>query len=472
MASKASDVERLCQLGALCIGPSFTTWGLRESDAAIRLKPEIERIKEYLNFGEARKGVWNAREARNWQINIPIFKENIKELREKGLNTVPDDLQKRFDEINESIRQRNSEVAERIADNSIAMDLILNSLSDRDKLAFMNSTSFLRENDMYRRSKDCFGAGFMERDTTEQMQLCRGAERDKNQICTGFCDHFDFVYRPQQVYGGDCPEDGKIYTVDKKFKFWGLKEWSLPETKIRDLNIKYGLVMPSTLEKIREKSFYNIFSRPVGLQSIDLTKCTALKTIGPGAFSHSLIQEINMSVTKITEIESKTFESCWELHTVHLPLYLQSIGKEAFYYCLALKKIDFYNCSKLEVIEEKAFDSCKSLQEINLNSSQVLRKIGISAFKDCKRLQRVTLHNFVDFGPVLEVGHKAFIGCMDNLEVIIGRRGEDTVKNVWIKEQWSPDSFLRMPHGLKETFPKNTQFFKWVNKKRRRFGLD
>ncbi|GEM_PF-2169621 len=97
------------------------------------------------------------------------------------------------------------------------------------------------------------------------------------------------------------------------------------------------------------------------------------------------------------------------LKSVILPEGVTRIGKEAFFWCKALKHVQFpdslteigdsafYSCEKLtdlslpphlDTISEHAFSCCKSLTEIALPDK--IRKIGLGAFNHCDAVKTLT----------------------------------------------------------------------------------
>ena len=64
-----------------------------------------------------------------------------------------------------------------------------------------------------------------------------------------------------------------------------------------------------------------------------------------------------------------------------LPKSITAIGKEAFYCCEQLEKIDLSECEKLGTIGDGAFKCCPSLKEVKLPKS--ITAIGEEAFYSC-----------------------------------------------------------------------------------------
>ena len=132
----------------------------------------------------------------------------------------------------------------------------------------------------------------------------------------------------------------------------------------------------------------------------------------------------------VDEIEDNAFEDCENLLTVDTHNGIRRIGKQAFWRCKSLRRINiksvvevdvlaFNQCENLESVEfgdrlvaigDGAFDRCKSLKHLKLPSiitiekyafseskltdvelSEGLETIGKGAFLNCERLQRIAI---------------------------------------------------------------------------------
>ena len=90
------------------------------------------------------------------------------------------------------------------------------------------------------------------------------------------------------------------------------------------------------------------------------------------------------------------------LASVTLPASLQSLGKDAFACCDALKTVNFAEGIALEEIREDAFAMCVHLPAITLPDS--VKTVGKYAFVNCLELKEVNLGNGVE-----ELKEQAFL---------------------------------------------------------------
>lgn len=97
-------------------------------------------------------------------------------------------------------------------------------------------------------------------------------------------------------------------------------------------------------------------------------------------FKKTLIKDIDLSNTKITNIQKSTFADCTLLVSVKLPKTLSFLGDHAFYYCTVLKEINLEDTC-LTNIEANCFEDCYSLSYINF--PKTLKSISHGAFLKC-----------------------------------------------------------------------------------------
>ncbi|QEK04508.1 leucine-rich repeat domain-containing protein [Treponema phagedenis] len=127
---------------------------------------------------------------------------------------------------------------------------------------------------------------------------------------------------------------------------------------------------PKTLQKIGEAAFFGCKT----LTGINLSVCTALKTIQDGAFKY-----------------------CENLQgTISFPENIQSIGGTEGHYprsdtgafegCTKITKLDFSACKKLLSIGHAAFKGCTGIQG-SLQLPNTIGKIETKAFADCTKIQ-------------------------------------------------------------------------------------
>lgn len=112
-----------------------------------------------------------------------------------------------------------------------------------------------------------------------------------------------------------------------------------------------------------------------------------LESIGKDAFyGCSKLVKIDLP-NNIKRIGERCFYGCTELTTILLPDKLEGIGQHAFTRCAKLNSISFPN--SLKIIEMGAFTSCGSLTNVRLNEG--LLELGANSFQDCKSLQKILL---------------------------------------------------------------------------------
>ena len=156
-------------------------------------------------------------------------------------------------------------------------------------------------------------------------------------------------------------------------------------TEIPDSCFQYSgltsFVMPEFLTKIGGSAFV----------ATNLTKIylpSTLSEIGANAFADcsNLVTVEGLSNTKITEIQTQTFNRCSKLNKVYFPLTLKSIAFWAFNACTNLTYVTFG--SSLEQIDMYAFSYCSKLSSLDFPAT--LSTIGMSAFVGCSSLVKVT----------------------------------------------------------------------------------
>ena len=79
--------------------------------------------------------------------------------------------------------------------------------------------------------------------------------------------------------------------------------------------------------------------------------------MGSEAFAKTQIEEVDLTGSKLQEINSDVFRNCEKLTTVKLSDNIKHILKSAFEGCKELKAFE-YDFSKLEAIYEYAFKGC------------------------------------------------------------------------------------------------------------------
>lgn len=159
----------------------------------------------------------------------------------------------------------------------------------------------------------------------------------------------------------------------------------------------------------------------IGSSAFNSTKITklylpaTLTEIGASAFANcaNLTSVEGLSNTKITEIQTQTFDKCSNLYRVYLPSTVKTIGFWAFNNCSRLTNLTFG--SSLEDIVRYAFFGCASLS--NLEFPATLKSIGTQAFDLCAGITKITFKH-TDMSN-LDVAASAFNGTTSSLQVYI-----------------------------------------------------
>lgn len=216
----------------------------------------------------------------------------------------------------------------------------------------------------------------------------------------------------------------------------------------RGSNIK-KIVFPEGVKTIQKGAFYECKN----LEKIVLPK--SLTKIYEGAFLMcENLKTVDLSQTKLKEIDENVFYKCEKLEKVFLPEKLKKIHRNAFYET-AIKEINFpdtldfignnafsnTNIKKLiipknvEEINERTFCGCRNLKEINLGN---IKKVGHFAFSDCENLEDVALPE-----TLLEFSSSCFDGTKikevfipKNIETIWfpGRRPGNAIEKFFYEE--------------------------------------
>ena len=142
----------------------------------------------------------------------------------------------------------------------------------------------------------------------------------------------------------------------------------------------YKILNEKTIEINSEKDFEQIKK----CRNTVTKAIINIEEIPPNAFEYcSNLKEVDLHGVK--SIGSEAFISCLKLTTVKNTSDVENIGEFAFCNCVALKKIDFPNVSKIKAC---TFFRCTSLNKISLPS---VESILNNAFAKCLSLKNVIL---------------------------------------------------------------------------------
>ena len=142
---------------------------------------------------------------------------------------------------------------------------------------------------------------------------------------------------------------------------------------------------------------------------------------------------------KVVGISPRAFYKCRYITSVTLPKSIEFIGKNAFAWCTALKRISmpsvvsiddraFMGCDRLsdvkfgpvlECVGDKAFAYCTSLVAIRFPDS--MRYMGEGVFEGCRHIRYVYIPRMID-----EIKNGTFYACASLCEVEVN----DTLKYI------------------------------------------
>ena len=166
-------------------------------------------------------------------------------------------------------------------------------------------------------------------------------------------DVHELVAYTKEAFDGLALNEGKkLYLADsisqgEYLKYVGV--YNFDEKKVRSED-KY---FSNTVEDIGVAAF-----KGAKLNNFKFTASdNALRRMGSEAFAKTQIEEVDLSGSKLQEINSDVFRNCEKLTTVKLSDNIKHILKSAFEGCKELKTFE-YDFSKLEAIYEYAFKGC------------------------------------------------------------------------------------------------------------------
>ena len=234
---------------------------------------------------------------------------------------------------------------------------------------------------------------------------------------------------------------------------------SIGESAFSGCSALTDITIPNNVTKIGSKAFQGCTS----LNNVNIISGSDL-IIWRGAFQQckSLkgvnIQPNALSQSKI-HIDTNVFSSCENLENVTFGDVITTIGKDAFYFCKALKSITIPKASD---IYEEAFCFCESLETVNINGAKDGGRIFQDAFLYCTSLTNVFISN-------MEIGERAFHGCSGLRSIYIpssvkriGKRaflGCSGITSVTIQDTQTcigKDAFSQCPGLVKESPSKNS----------------
>lgn len=180
-----------------------------------------------------------------------------------------------------------------------------------------------------------------------------------------------------------------------------------------------SITLPSTLKNLGTRCFY----RCEDLQSVNMSACTNLGTIGEGAFALCGLLSSVAIPDSVTVIEDDAFFSCGSLKTATIGSGVGKIGSYAFALCGSLESISLP--AGVKTVDTSAFEHCEKMSGLSMSGVTEIgnnafafaeissvkipascKKIGTGAFHDCDTLSGVTLQE-----GLTTVGRTAFANC-------------------------------------------------------------
>ena len=185
------------------------------------------------------------------------------------------------------------------------------------------------------------------------------------------------------------------------------------------------------------------FAGCTNLKEVNFTELTNLEYMYSQAFQNTNLQEIDLSNTKLTEVED-AFRNVKNLKNIKFPTTMTRLG--GVFSHSTLTEIDLSNCTNLKTLESTfsecrdlvkvtlpegllsinyAFNGCEKLTTINLPKS--LQTIGSSAFSGTK-LQIVDLSGLTE---LQSIGSYAFSSCNELSEILFPTSLEQIGENAF-----------------------------------------
>lgn len=182
--------------------------------------------------------------------------------------------------------------------------------------------------------------------------------------------------------------------VDVDLQYSNLKE--IPENCFEGCALLTEILLPTTIKQIGKYAFKSCKL----LQHIDVESCTyfgnsafedceqlvidikkdaKITYIGYAAFKKTMLYNLDLTNSTITDIKNKTFYGCNGLTNVVLPQGIRSINEEAFCGC-GIKNIQIPD--GITNLGNNVFSSCVNLTNVELPKS--LTQIGCNAFQYTK----------------------------------------------------------------------------------------
>ena len=134
----------------------------------------------------------------------------------------------------------------------------------------------------------------------------------------------------------------------------------------------------------------------------------SVKTIGDRAFEGCKVLTTISMPTSLDYIGQQAFSNT-AITSITVP-YATEMGKEIFYWCTKLKRIDGFS-SSLTTIPERMFQNCVSLEYVTIPTQ--ITEIGEHAFNGCSSIAELTLPSTVQ-----TLGSGAFYGVFGKDDIL------------------------------------------------------
>ena len=439
-------------------------------------RDKLRKIEQLLGYGEKNINFWND--------NYEKIEEEIDTI--KILPTVYKNLKERYNKIQKDVVNQNTSQFENVFQVPELRDLIV---QNNIKIPKSKTDSFKKKlktqepllltmerasEDLYNEARrdiknQCFSK-YDENgkkrimDNYDKMRFCRNL---KNDPCKRACDD-EIISEPEQVFE-PLEENMKYTTKNDEYSSFDLKIqfkrgiYHIKSHKIikdytfanyENILPKHSLRIHQSLEHIGEYAFANTHTYlnlhqiyfqddEIGLQYVIFEKGSNLKYIGTQAFERNPLRKIDLSTTKVTELNERTFHDCKNLSNVNLSQNLVSIEDECFRGCESLKQIQIPNTLRnlgpkafsdsglesidlsntdIRVIPQYCFLFCENLKSVRLPAK--VEKIERGGFEGCVSLELTIIPD-----NLIEIEDGAFKGCNPSLKMVFLQNGfaEDRV---------------------------------------------
>ena len=193
-------------------------------------------------------------------------------------------------------------------------------------------------------------------------------------------------------YASNDAKAGRIIIADKVTD----KKGNVHEVKYISESIDYrdnivSMVFGKNIVSVgkTESNYYNgAFSYCYKLENVTLN--SKIESLGAYSFYYcTALKTIDFSkATNLKEVKDYCFYNCDSLRTINMPKSITSIGTYVFAYCDSLRTIVFDEAAAITAIPNCCFYNDINLQTVNLPNS--VQTIGNSAFGYCNNLREVT----------------------------------------------------------------------------------